>query len=206
MKTRNLILCVGAAVLLGACIPSVNPYYTAKDVVYDARLTGIWSDPDDAKNSWQFDGNGTNAYDLVITEDGTKSATFKAVLFKLKGQLYLDTMPRKFELREDQPAMVAMSVIPGHLLFRVRELEPHLKLDGFDWDWLKKYLETHPKALAHRRTDDKDIPLVLTAEPRELQRFVLKHLKEGELFKVSDPAQGLTRRIHPPAVPTSSSP
>ena len=45
MKTRNIITLAAAIVLFGACIPSVNPFYTDKDVVFDGgdkvcKLTG----------------------------------------------------------------------------------------------------------------------------------------------------------------------
>jgi len=198
MKARILIAIAGAAVLLSACIPSVNPFYTAKDVTYDPRLIGTWGEPGKTNESWCFEADGTNRYTLTVTEENDKSAKFSAVLFKLKGQLYLDTIPEKFELKDDQPTMVGMSLIRGHLLIRVREFEPKLKLDFFDWDWLKKYLEENPKALAHRGIGDKDDPMVLTAEPRELQKFVLKHLKDGELFKVENPEEGLVRLTNAP--------
>ena len=50
-----------------------------------------------------------------------------------------------------------------------------------DFDWLQGYLKEHPKALAHHGKPEDD-PMVLTADTRDLQRFVLKHLKEDELF------------------------
>jgi hypothetical protein len=40
---------------------------------------------------------------------------------------------------------------------------------------------------------------VLTAETRDLQRFVRKHLKAGELFKVEQPDKGLRRLTNGPA-------
>ena len=121
-------------------------------------------------------------------------------MFKLRGQLYLDTIPNKVELKDEQPSMVGMSLIRGHLLIRVREIEPQLKLDFFDWDWLKKYLEEHPKALAHRGSGNENDSMVLTAEPRELQKFVLQHLKDGELFKVEKPEEGLERLTNAPLI------
>ncbi len=70
-------------------------------------------------------------------------------------------------------------MFPGHLLVRVWQLEPELKLALFDFDWLKKHLEKNPEALAHRTENGS---ILLTAETRALQKFVLKHLADGELF------------------------
>lgn len=197
MKVRNLLVCLGAAVLLSACIPSVNPFYTSKDVIQDSRLLGTWADPDNGSNTWSFETKGTNAYTLKVTEGDGKAGTFTAVLFNLKGHTFLDTIPDKVDLKDDQAGMVGMSLIRGHLIIRVRELSPQLKIDFCDWDWLKDYIQQHPQALAHRGGGGDDDPIVLTAGTRDLQKFVLQHLKPGELFKVEKPDAGLIRTAKP---------
>ena len=58
------------------------------------------------------------------------------------------------------------------------QFEPELKLAFFNFDWLGKFLEKNPKALAHHAEDTKDKEggrLILTAGTRDLQKFVLKH-------------------------------
>jgi len=82
------------------------------------------------------------------------------------------------------------------LLVRVSALEPGLKLAFFNFDWLDKYLQKNPNALAHH---SEERSIVLTAEPRELQGFVLKHLKEGELFE--KPAEMVRRTNNVPIPP-----
>jgi len=55
MKTRNLITLALTALLFSACIPSVNPFYTTKDVVFDARLLGEWQAKDTMdQECWKF--------------------------------------------------------------------------------------------------------------------------------------------------------
>ena len=195
MRSKTLPMLAGAGVLFSACILSVNPFYTEKDATFDPRLVGEWTTPD-SKGSCRFEDAGDKKYRFTVTEqngaEGKKGA-FYACLFKLKENLFLDITPRKVKLREDQADMVGMTLIPGHLLIRVRQLEPTLKADFFDWDWLQNYLEKNPKALAHRRVGEDNKSLVLTATTRELQRFVLKHLKNAELFKIEPPDTGLVR-------------
>jgi hypothetical protein len=198
MKTQTLIALASVVVLLSACIPSVNPYYTEKDVVFDPRLLGTWGDPGDSKESWRFEAADEKAYKFSVTEEGGKAGSFEARLFKLKGQLFLDIIPKEAELRDDQAGLVGASLIPGHLLIRIREIEPTLKADFFDWDWLKKHLENNPKALRHRKNGN---DIVLLAEPRALQRFVMQHLKDGELFKVENAEAGMQRLTNAPAAP-----
>jgi hypothetical protein len=89
---------------------------------------------------------------------------------------------------------------PGHLLVRVPQLEPELKLAFFDFDWLQKHLEKNPKALAHHKEGDH---IVLTAGTRDLQRFVLKHLGKDELFVKPDEMIRRTNSV-PAATPPVS--
>jgi hypothetical protein len=55
-----------------------------------------------------------------------------------------------------------------------------LKFATSDYDWLEKFLKENPKALAHHVESGR---IILTADTRDLQKFVLKHLGTNELFK-----------------------
>jgi len=185
MNTRNLRNLIGVAataVLLAACVPSVHPFYTEKDVVYDARLLGGWQSKgkEEDQQTWKFERSGEKAYKLLVTEKGNKHGEFDAHLFKLKDQLFLDLMPAKCEFAEGQADLVAASIFPGHLLMRVARVEPALQLALMDYDWLAKYLKDNPGSLAHQEEQER---LLLTASTRELQGFVQQHLGPGELFQ-----------------------
>jgi len=193
MNTRNLITFAVAALLLSGCIPSVNPFYTAKDVVFDDRLLGEWPTKDNSEaQGWKFEKAGDDAYLLTITDEKGKGA-FNAHLFTLKQERFLDLIPADCEYATNQADLVAFSMVPGHLLVRVSQIEPELKLAFFDFDWLEKHLKANPKALAHHQEDDR---VVLTAKTRELQRFVLKHL--DELFENDEPGV-MVRKPNPAA-------
>jgi hypothetical protein len=180
MKKPCLIACAGLAALLSACIPSVNPFYTDKDVVFDPRLVGSWCEKDDAKGSvWQFEKADNQAYKLTITEKGDKQGEFTARLFKLREYHFLDLVPAECNFATNQADIVAGAMFPGHLLVHVSQRSPELKLAFFDFDWLTKHLEENPRSLDHHNEHDR---VLLTAKTRDLQRFVLKHLSPGTLF------------------------
>jgi hypothetical protein len=186
MKKRNLIV-LAAAVLFGACIPSVNPFYTDKDVLFDARLLGEWQEQGKSEEPqvWKFEKSGDRDYKLTVVEKEGKEGKFDARLFKLKEECFLDIIPTDCNYPTNQADLVAFSMFPGHLLVRVLRIEPELKLAMFNFDWLQKHLEKNPKALAHHvegRTGKDGGRIILTASTRELQKFVLKNLGEGELF------------------------
>src|ERR1043165_1084991 len=117
MKKRNLIL-ITAAMLLGACIPSLNPFYTDKDVVFDARLLGTWQEKEktDEPQAWKFEESKDKAYKLTVTEKEGKQGEFEAHLFKLKENYFLDIIPT--EIGTNVADLITASLIPGHLLLR----------------------------------------------------------------------------------------
>lgn len=180
MRTRVLLLAAALALLVSACIPSVHPFYTEKDDVFDARLLGEWLAKEDSpeRETWTFEPGEDKGYKLIVREKNGKKGRFSARLFKLKNEHFLDLIPTECEFAPDQAGLVGAALFPGHLLMRVPQIEPELQLAYCDFDWLEKFLKANPKSLAHRKQDD---ATVLTATTRELQRFVLKHL--GEMFQ-----------------------
>lgn len=186
MKAKVFFPLLAIAALVAACVPSVNPFYTDKDVVTDPHLPGVWQEAGkkDHPSVWKFENSATNAYTLTVTEEGDKTGVFTAHLFKLSAEHFLDLIPAKCDFATNQAELVATAVIPGHLLVRVSFNESSLGLALCNRDWLEKYLEKNPQALAHRSGKNED--LVLTAETRELQKFVLQHLGKDELFGDSE--------------------
>lgn len=200
MKTHNLIALTAAAVLLCSCIPSVNPFYTDQEVVFDARLLGEWQEKDKSDNPdvWEFESTTNKMYKLTITEKEGKRGRFNAHLFQYKQEYFLDLIPDDCHYATNQADLVAASMYPGHLLVRVPQIEPELKLAFFDFGWLGKFIEKNPKALAHHKEGDH---IVLTAGTRDLQRFVLKHL--DELFEKPDAMVRQTNTASTAAPPVS---
>jgi hypothetical protein len=181
MKTTNLLMIGALAATLTACIPSLKPFYTAKDVVFEQALLGEWEATDDGAEParWRFETGETNQYRLTIREKGDKQGDFKATLFRLKQYTFLDLIPASVEFSPKQVDLVGMSVIPGHLVARVIQTQPTLKLALFDFDKLAKILKENPEALAHDREDER---IVLTADTPALQKFLLQHVEGDALF------------------------
>jgi hypothetical protein len=179
---KKLMLYGSVALLVVGCIPSINPFYNDKDLVFAPELVGEWQakNESDQPAQWQFERLEDKAYKLTVTQEKTKKGEFTAHLFKLGKEQFLDLVPSKCEYDSTQADLINCAMFPGHLLFRVRQIGPELRMAPFDYDWLKKYLDQNPKALAHHDESD---GIVLTARTVELQRFVLAHLAEGQLFK-----------------------
>jgi len=181
MKSRNLVACLGALILACACVPSVHPFYTEKDVQFEPKLVGKWVEQEKKDNPqiWNFEKAGTNDYKLTIQESADKQGEFEARLFKIKENLFLDLMAADPKLETNQMDLVAASLIPGHLLVRVHALQPSLKVAFMNPDWLEKFLEANPTALSHTKVQNR---VILTATTEQLQTFAMQHLGENKLF------------------------
>jgi hypothetical protein len=178
---KKIVLPVVLVAVLAGCIPSVHPFYAEKDIVFDQRLLGEWQAKDESSDpqGWKFERDEHNAYKLKVTEKEGKQGEFKAHLFKLREEYFLDIVPSECRFDSKQADMISFSLIAGHLLIRISQFEPNPKLAFCDFDWLQKFLENNPKSLAHYEEEKR---LILTADTPDLQRFVLQHLGEGQLF------------------------
>ena len=181
MKTRILLI---ALLALAGCVPSWNPFYTQKDLVFDPALVGTWR-PVEAKESsketWAFSKTGDKSYQLAQTDEEGRKAIFEVRLFQLNGQRFVDFYLTKVEGDEMKVnAWASISLVPAHLLLKVDQVEPSVKLAATNPDWMQKFLNKTPGAISHQVVGDGSI--VLTAGTAELQRFVLAHLNDPDFF------------------------
>jgi hypothetical protein len=171
-RTFAYLPTMALAILLG-CIPSFHPLYTTKDLVFDQALLGTWSQDDHAEDWWKFEKRDDLSYKLTIT-DGQKTSPFVAHLVQLGDKRFLDLCPDKNGLDDtEREGLYKAAFIAGHLIVKVSQIQPTLKLSMFDPEWLGKLLEKDPKAISHKKVSDNE--LVFMASTQELQAFVIKH-------------------------------
>ena len=190
---------VAATLLLSSCVPSVNPLYTEKDLIFDPALLGTWGE-DNGKESWTFEKSGDKKYKLLQKDERDRVAEFEVHLVKLKDQRFLDLYLIDPGAEEDwkvnQHAMFGMIVRPAHMFMKVRQIEPKLQIGYLNPDWLQEFLEKNPKALRHEKSPPppkggEHRSIFLTAETKDLQKFILQHA--GEAFS-DENKEGLSRR------------
>ncbi|HYV29967.1 MAG TPA: hypothetical protein VEO53_02475 [Candidatus Binatia bacterium] len=169
-----------AAVLAGCVVTAVYPFYTEKDVAFEPAMLGQWTNSAETNQRWTFEKDGASSYRLTCVE-GDKPSVMQAQPFKLGGQFFLD-LSRTNSAEEPFPPP-----IPSHVLLRVVQTRPILRVAPLKYDWLKGVLEEDPKALRHLILKTGDNPedryFVLTADTGELQQFVIKHLKTDAAWK-----------------------
>jgi hypothetical protein len=92
-----LLLC------LSGCVPvdSLNPLYSANNVIFDPGLVGRWATSDPDSSTFRFDRYDDDSYQMVVTGKSQSNlpgeAVFTAHLVSLGGEKYLDVEPRQFD-------------------------------------------------------------------------------------------------------------
>ena len=175
-RLRRLLPAVLLAACVGlfGCIPSLNPLYTAKDLVFDGALVERWAEKSDSKDAWTFVRRDATSYSLTITE-GTKSSRLVAHLLQLGQHRFLDLCADNdgLEQMEQCEDFFKASLIRGHLFLKVTQVQPMLRMSLLDGDWLEKMLKTKPRTLSHLEMEGGGY--ALTASTKELQRFVIRY-------------------------------
>jgi len=162
--------------LLGGCVSSLHPLYTDKDIVFEEKLLGDWK-VDDQK--WEFEkGADPNSYKLIVTDNHGKGS-FHTHLVKIDDMLFLDmyaSNPEELKSCE----LWEFHILPVHTFWKVEQLEPAPKIRAMNADRMGKMLKTDPNLIEHEVLEDDRI--VLTASTEELQKFMVKHADDEELF------------------------
>src|SRR5262245_13346265 len=163
-RTLLVLVCAAAMFLAGCVVTSVYPYFTDKDRSFEPALLGEWTNSSSA-DRWKFEKDGDLAYRLTCTESA-KVTVMQAQPFQLQGQLFLDLSRTN---ADDEPFPPG---IPSHVLLRVVQRSPELRLAPLKYDWLGELLAKEPGALRHHtiKTGEKpeDKYYVVTADTAEL--------------------------------------
>ncbi len=166
---KNRILIAACVSLCVACVPSLHPLYTDRDLVYEPALEGQWHDSE-SDERWNFQRAGERSYRLVVSDDDSWGA-FDAHLLKVGAHYFLDLYPADWDSSVNE--MHRAHLLPVHTFLSVRRFEPVLEMAAVKGGWLKDYLRDHPGELDHEIVDDE---VLLTAEPKAMQAFLRAHL------------------------------
>jgi hypothetical protein len=173
---RIILIAAGLALTLvsGCVVTSVYPFYLEKDVVFEPALLGSWQKAGQPDEHWTFARDKANGY-LVTCVSKDTTNVFQGHAFKLHGEKFLDLSTAQW--KED----IQPEPVPSHLLVRIGQIAPSLKMANLKYDWLGELVARSPEAIRNIviKTGDRpeDRRVVLTADTAELQRFVIKNLK-----------------------------
>jgi hypothetical protein len=174
------------AVILGGCVPSLHPLFTANDLIYDANLVGKWASTE-PNETIVFKQAENKSYECIYIDKDNKSGKFIVSLGKLGNTMYLDIYPGEPNMTDN--GFFASHLLSTHSFMKIELLKNTLKLCSMSPDNTDSLLKFRPNAVKHEKVDDDHI--VLTAPTKELQKFILKYGtdKKAELFKEKDASE-----------------
>ena len=190
MKKHLLLLATVATLILAGCfVPSVNPLYTEKDLIFDPALVGIWGEAGSEQRQ-NFAREGGKAY-IWTSQDKESTNVFRAHLMQLGEHRFLDAVLVRTSDEWKGVGRASVVVRPAHLFFKVELQKTSLRVRALSTEWLDKILEENPKAIAHERIHEPDMRdeerrVMLTASTAELQTFILKSVGEAKAFTEGD--------------------
>lgn len=199
MKTRNLLIVALFTLFLSSCVVySFYPLYTEKDLFPNDILTGVWFEDDDHEvkftdgdDEWIFKHPfvgpkekgviDSTSYVLTLkSHENNKEieSEFNVHVIELGGHLFLD-----FYLEEyggDEVTLATFHIVPVHTFAKLTVEEDRLIINWYDQDWLEDLIKENKIRIHHENNDDY---ILLTAKPKELQKFVTKYVNSEEAFE-----------------------
>jgi hypothetical protein len=168
MKVLSLVSLLAAAAALSGCSVSLQPFYTTATLLDDRSIEGRWTD---GETTWQVTRTTPATFEIAACEEQTCKVETVGVLFREDGVTFLD-FQEKSESR-------FTSAIRPHGLFQVRMRGDAIDLVMLDGERLAKLAEQQ-----HLDTDFADLEsgVLLTATPQNLQKFVVSHLSDPQVF------------------------
>jgi hypothetical protein len=187
MKTLLTLLTLTLLLILGGCVPSLQPFYADKDVAFDPTLLGRWSG-DNGKDTWEFTKHGERGYKLLYTDEEGRQGRFVVYRFRVADNILLDLYPEEPEPRASD--FYKQHLLRTHTFLLVLQSEPTARITALEPDWLQRFLTNNPAALQHQQVAER---LILTGSTLELQSFILTHLKTPGAF--SDPDELIRKKV-----------
>ena len=177
MRAIQCWIALGLLIITAGCtVRSLYPLYSEGDLVFEPRLQGTWGEKD-SKDTWTFRQAGAKVYE-VIARDSSGETRFEGHLLKLGSLWFLDVCPKGVD---------EAVAIPAHLFTQLRLEGDTLHVALLSWDWLRDTLARDPRAVAHLPLPGGDSEsFVLTAAPKELQKFVSRYAADPRAFPWSE--------------------
>ncbi|WP_303917765.1 hypothetical protein [Draconibacterium sediminis] len=200
MKTRNVLLIAIITLLLSGCVVySFYPLYTESDLFENDLLLGEWFEDDDndvvfsgSDDSWNFThpfvgdikdsirNKKSYVLSLTSTENGiVKESKFAVHVIKLADEYFLDFYIEDYG-DDDNITLADLHLVPVHTFAKLSVSDDKLEIRWFDPEWLEDLIKENKIRIHHEDNGDY---ILLTAKPKELQKFVSKYVDSEEAFE-----------------------
>lgn len=198
MKLKRFLFPLALLALMSGCVVcSFYPIYTPDDLFVNDLLLGNYctDNLESDSASWHFefktkkvDGEkvaDSLRYKLTINEneDDIMDSEFDVHLIRINDQLIADFYLTGYQKnnKDFEVGMFDLHMVAVHSFAKVDVYDgDSIALQWFDPDWLEKNIENNKIRIHHENNGEQ---ILLTAQPKELQKFVKKYLHSEEAFK-----------------------
>ncbi len=181
MSRKFLLALLGILSLsVPACLWSVHPLCTDKDVVFEPELLGVWTTTDGEKTAIIQHGED-NSYEITyLQEDLSEGASgkYRGRLVRLGDYLFLDVRPDKKALDTLMETKPMWYLLPTHTFYRLELNGDTVAVSVVDDGLVQEAAEL---ALAYEKISDED-GYLLTASPAEMQAQLKKRGGEEKIY------------------------
>ncbi|WP_420316372.1 hypothetical protein [Ekhidna sp.] len=115
------------------------------------------------------------SYKLTATDEDGKKEAYVAHLVEIGNDLFMDLYP----IKEYDSKNISDNFFPVHTFYKVEITEDQFTLIHFDMDKLNKLFESNLIRLRHENVDG---TILITAQPKELQKFIDKYSDDENVF------------------------
>ncbi len=201
MTRKALLVLTILALSLSSCVYSLFPIYTEDTIVFKPELLGEWKLDDgqyqlkferydEAKPKEKFNLDSRqgsykkedteSSYKLIVDDlnDPSSKESFQAHLVQIGDFLFLDLIP----LNEYRNANLSNNYMALHSFAKLSFSEKELVLTQFDLGKLNELFESNLIRLRHESVNG---TVMITAQPKELQKFLERYAEDESVFEES---------------------
>jgi hypothetical protein len=171
--SKSIIVALGALVVSGCLVVSINPGYSETTIAWDPDLVGTWVDAED-KAMLQIERGEWRSYRLHY-EHPIEKGDLTGYLTIIGNERYLDVMPPRGQDR-------GSFLLPVHALLRVRLEGDRLELTPLSYDWFQERLRTEKAVPGLDGTMDRKENALITSPVDRLREWIRTQPADGPMF------------------------
>jgi hypothetical protein len=202
MKKILLVSALFMTLLLGSCLTTLHPIFTEKDLVFDPRLTGKWSNKEDGSTASYRPANiddvrslstslQRNVSKIYMLEERDEQGLLKskqyAFMVKLGKYYYMDFYPAGLKAGDTEEKFFAAHYIPMHSIYRINfKNDRTYEIQQLDAGYLENLIKNKKIRIRHEVTGEGDY--VITAPTEDLQKYIIKYADTPEAYNKDNSA------------------
>lgn len=181
MKAFLSVGAMAALLFVAGCLPpaSINGIYTEETIMPAPDLVGVWGDPEESEEAFQFDISAVDDSSYLATATNGQGIEFTLEVYAtdLNGETYVDFYPDEYTPEIEE--FFLSHLLPMHTFYKMEVHNDTMYLWALDGDWVQEMLERDPESFAYLDVDNR---IIFTGSSDEVRRFITIYATEADAF------------------------